>query len=108
MAPGKLPTELNLEIFLRLDSLKDVISLAATSRRLRSIWVEHADVIYHAVAPQSIEGEKHARLLQLSISGNTKIISNDASAIFYRSKFMLSIIQQFTHKIVERLFSKHL
>jgi hypothetical protein len=108
MASDKLPTELNLEIFLGLNSLKDVISLASTSRRLRGIWVEHADVIYRAVAPQSIEGEKHARLLQLSISGNIKITWNDASSIFYRSKFMKSMIQEFTHKIVERLPSKHL
>jgi hypothetical protein len=107
MDSAKFPTELSIEVFFALDSLKDAISLAATSRRMRSIWVEHADVIYRVLAPRSIEGEKHARALQTSISGDTNITSNDAISIFYRSKFMESMIQRFTHKIVERLSSKH-
>jgi hypothetical protein len=99
---GKIPTELYLEIFFALESLKVVVSLASTSRQLRAIWIEHADVIYRAVAPKSIEGEKHARILQLSISGNTKITSKDASEILHHANFTESIIHQFTEKLVKR------
>jgi hypothetical protein len=107
MDTSKLPTELRLEIFFSLESLKDAISLAATSRRMRSIWTEHSDIIYRAVAPRSIEGEKHARKLQLLISGHTKITSNDTSKILQHANFMESIIHQFTEKIVKRTPCKH-
>jgi hypothetical protein len=103
MESAKLPTELVLEMFFALYSLKDVVSLAETSRRLRHIWIEHSDIIYRAVAPTSIEGEKHARALQLSISGNTKITSRDAASILQYASFMESMIHQFTDKIVKRL-----
>jgi uncharacterized protein (DUF488 family) len=107
MESGKLPTELSLQVYVELHSLKDVVSLAATSRRLRNIWMEHSDIIYRSVAPTSIEGEKHARLLQLLISGNMKITSQDAATILHRAGFMESMIDQFTHKIVKRLPRKH-
>jgi hypothetical protein len=107
MHSSKLPTELSLEILCASGSLKDAISLASTSRQLRAIWIEHADTIYRAVAPRSIEGEKHARHLQLSISQHTKITSTDAAQIVQHADFMDSIIHQFTEKIVKRTPCKH-
>jgi hypothetical protein len=108
MESGNVPTELVLQMFSALDSLEDVISLSTASRRLRSIWTEHSDTIYRAVALRSIEGEKHARALHQTTSNNTKITAQDALSIMHRANYIESMTQLFTDKIVQRLPYKRL
>lgn len=102
-----LPTELGLKVFCALDSLEDILSLSATSRWLRGIWIEHTDLIYRQVSPRSIKGEKHARALQFAISGNTEITPNDALSIMHRANFVKSIMNQFDEKVAKKVSSKY-
>lgn len=98
-----IPTELALQIFQSCDSLSDVISLAAASRAWRCIWLEHTTTIYREIAPKCIEGEKHARHLQLSMSGNNDITPDDVLGIVRRASFVNNIIPQFEEKVVSKV-----
>ena len=98
-----LPTELGLQIFQSLNSLDDAVSLAAVSRALRHIWLEHATLIYRQLAPKCIEGEKHARQLQLAISANNDVSLDDALSIMRRARFVDAIILQFEEKVVSKV-----
>jgi hypothetical protein len=100
---SSLPNELALEIFGALHSLEDVYSLSAASRRLRCLWLDHTNLVYRQVAPRTIAGEKHARLLQLAISGNAEITPPDVLSIIRRAEFVESIIPQFEEKVASRV-----
>lgn len=45
-----LPTELLLDVFFALPDLRSVLQLSSANKRLRQVWVEHADAIVFAQA----------------------------------------------------------
>jgi hypothetical protein len=63
-----MPAELLIKAFCLLPSLFDVLALAASCRRLRSVWISNVTTIYSQIAPSTITCEPYARSL-LSDSG---------------------------------------
>ena len=103
-----LPTEIGLEIFYALDSLEDVLSLSATTRWLRNVWIANMDVIYWRMGPVNLEGNKYAQALQRSISGKAEIATGDWLKMYQRAKYVNSIVDQFGDIVVTRFNCKQI
>ncbi len=100
----RLPPELITKIFCALPSLVDVVSLAATCRRLRDIWVQQLAFIYRQVAPGCIECQSDALQLlvdQGAIKSSTAPSSvTDVLQLIRNAHIVERSIDQFNREIV--------
>ncbi|KAJ5587658.1 uncharacterized protein N7459_003423 [Penicillium hispanicum] len=99
-----IPNEIILEIFCCLSSFSQVFAFAATSRRIRRVWLDHASRVYHQVAPRCIPGEPHARKfreIQRRCSIRHSHLSNgDTICITRNAQIVEKAIVQFENEVV--------
>lgn len=104
-----LPPEVITKIFGNLSSFLDVFALAATCRRLRSIWSTSVIPIYDSVAPRSIACERDARRFLVDQGGLGLVSPMTAETVVQMVRnagIVEHAILQFEHEIVWRVRGK--
>lgn len=97
------PNEIILELFCCLPSFSHVFAFAATSRRIRQVWLDNASRVYHQVAPRCIPGEAHARKFreyQRACSIQTSPPTDDTICIMRNAQIVEKAIVQFENEVV--------
>ncbi|MCJ1296583.1 hypothetical protein MMC34_008149 [Xylographa carneopallida] len=103
-----MPPEVASNIFCQLSSFSDVFALSAVCCRLRDIWLESVNPIYHQIAPRSIPCERAARRFLVDQDGpdlGSPMSAKDVVRMVRNANVIEKAILQFEREIVRRVRS---
>ena len=102
-----MPVELIIKLYCQLPSFNDVLALAATSHRARSIWTENTAEIYAQMGPRIIPCERYARTFRQDQAGMTLNLRNisvrDVVRVVHNAELVEETIRDFEEDVVSKV-----
>ena len=102
----RLPVELVADIYCHLPSLTDAISLGASSKALRAVWINYANSISKVLGPRCIPSYKHARnflALQNCLSSDSPLSAKDAIRMVRNADIVEAAIAYFESDVARKI-----